>query len=115
MRRLASHFLIAPDLLSKNGVIEINNQKLIRIFSLNEEIESAAWFPGILILSSHQIDVTKINSEMINAIGENISSFIADYLSPTIVGEDVYVYHISSVDLSSFSITKESKITELEC
>jgi len=43
MKRIASHFLIlSPNALYKKQVIEIEDQRLIRFFPLEEEIESVS-------------------------------------------------------------------------
>lgn len=114
MKRLASHFLIlSPDKIYKKQVIEIDNKRLIRIFSLKEEIESVSWMPGIIFLSSRKIDIYEIRKELKEAVGETIHSFLNKYYTRINSDDSIYIYFFSSIDLSTLSILEETSIEEL--
>ena len=111
MKRIASHFLIlSPDTLYKKQVIEIENQRLIRFFPLEEEIESVSWMPGVIFLSSQKIDLSKMRKELKEAVGEKVCSFLDKYYSNISLDDFIYIYFFSLMDLSTLTITQETGI-----
>ena len=52
MKRFASHYLFMPDVgFIKQQVVEITDEGVVRdTFPLTEEIESAEWMPGVIVL-----------------------------------------------------------------
>jgi len=115
MKRIASHFLIlSPDIIYKKQVIEIDQQRLIQIFPLEEEIESVSWMSGVIFLSSQKIDLNEIKKKLKKAINENLIAFLSEYTSNNVkIGNPVYAYFFNSVELSTLSILDETSIEEL--
>lgn len=114
MKRIASHFLIlSPDALYKKQVIEIEDHRLIRFFSLEEEIESVSWMSGVIFLSSQKIDLNKIKEELKDAVGEKIYTFLNKYYSSINLNDSICIYFFSSINLSTLTITEETSIEEL--
>ncbi len=56
MKRYASHFLLLPGYgYLKQSVVEMEGNRVTRIFLLSEEIENTEWLPGIIILLNKDI------------------------------------------------------------
>lgn len=114
MKRLASHFLIlSPSNIVQRGIAEIKENQLVRLSSLEEEIESTSWFTGIIILSLNKINCSEVNIAIKNGVGEKVTTFIGSYLSEVEIGDLVHIYNISSVNLETLTILESTKITEL--
>jgi len=114
MKRIASHFLIlSPDTIYKKQVIEIEDQRLIRFFPLEEEIESVVWMPGVIFLSSQKIELNEIRRELKVAVGEKICSFLHKHYSSINSDDPIYIYLFSSIDLSKLTIVHETCVEEL--
>ena len=114
MKRIASHYLIlSPDNLYKKQVIEIDQQHLVRFFTLEEEIESVIWLSGVLFLSKTEINLSEVRKELKNLIGEKLLDFISKYSTDIKVGDQVYVYLIDSVDLFNLTIVSETNIEKI--
>lgn len=114
MKRIASHYLyLSPDMLYKRQVVEIDQDRFVRYFPLEEEIESVLWMPGVLFLSSRPIDFNEIREAIKGAVGENLAAFLERYSAPVNSGDTVSVYLITSIDLSSLTIQQGSDITAL--
>lgn len=112
MKRFASHFVILPpDNVIKSGVVEIDNNKLVSCFSLTEEVESASWFSGIIYVSAEEINLLDVRMELNKSLGKEITLFMRKYSSKVEIGDKVYLYNISNIDLNSFSILVGAKIT----
>ncbi len=114
MKRFASHLLIlSPDIIYTKQVIEVENQLLVRIFPLEEELESVSWLSGVLFLSSQKMDINTIIKKLREAVGVRLPSFLSKYSSNVSIGDLIYVYLVSSVDLPTLSILPETQIEEL--
>lgn len=114
MKRIASHYLIlSPDNLYKKQVIEIDQQRLVRFFTLEEEIESVIWLSGVLFLSKKEINLSEIRKELKNSIGDKLLDFISEYSTNTKLGDPVFVYLIGSVDLFNLAIVNETYIEKI--
>ena len=114
MKRIASHYLIlSPDNLYKKQVVEIDQQCLVRFFTLEEEIESVIWLSGILFLSKKEINLSEIRKELKDSIGEKLLDFISEYSTDIKVGDQVYIYLIDSVDLFNLTILSETYIENI--
>ncbi|SHE36803.1 hypothetical protein SAMN05444405_101220 [Bacteroides luti] len=114
MKQIASHYLIlSPDNLYKKQVIEIDQQRLVRFFTLEEEIESVIWLSGVLFLSKKEINLSEIRKELKNSIGEKLLDFISEYSTNTKLGDPVFVYLIGSVDLFNLAIVNETYIEKI--
>lgn len=115
MRRIASHFIILSSTnILKQGAVEIENNQLVKTFSLTEEVESASWFSGILFISSHQIDLYAIREKLKEAKGKYLITILDGYFSDIKKGDRIYIYAISHVDLNTFSILENANIDELK-
>jgi hypothetical protein len=114
MKRIASHYLIlSPDNMYKKQVIEIDQQHLVRFFTLEEEIESVIWLSGVLFLSKTEINLSEVRKELKNSIGEKLLDFISEYSTNTKLGDPVFVYLIGSVDLFNLAIVNETYIEKI--
>ncbi len=57
MKRYASHLLFFPAYgYVEQYAIEMREGQVVRIFPLEEEIESTEWLPGIIVLLSNEDD-----------------------------------------------------------
>lgn len=53
MKRYAAHYVWSGKTgFLKQQVIEMEKEKVCRIFPLSEEIESVEWFPGVIVLTA---------------------------------------------------------------
>lgn len=51
MKRYASHFLFFPDYgYLERHAVEVCRGRIVRIFPLEEEVESTEWLPGVIAL-----------------------------------------------------------------
>ena len=55
MKRFAAHYVWSGNAgFQKHQVIEMEEEKVWRIFPLTEEMESVEWFPGIIVLTTEK-------------------------------------------------------------
>lgn len=55
MKRFASHYLFLPENgFLKQYVVELDGERVIRLFPLTEEIESVEWLPGVIVLTNEE-------------------------------------------------------------
>lgn len=115
MRRIASNYIILSSTnIIKQGIIKIENNQLVEVSSLTEEVESASWFSGILLISSSPIDLSSIKCKLKKANGGNLITILCDYFSNIKIGDNIYTYAINNVDLNTFTILDDANIDELK-
>ena len=118
MRRIGAHYLyINPDVLLKNGVVEIDDKNIVTdYFSLNDiDVESSKteFYTGFLAPAFVDITIHQLWKMQQNFPNSNIIDFIKSTSASIEKGKQVEIWLVENLNLVDLKITAETKIRKL--
>jgi len=118
MRRIGAHYLyINPDVLLKNGVVEIDDNNIVTdYFSLNDiDVESAntEFYTGFLVPALANITIHQLWEMQQNLPNSNIIDFIKSASASIEKGRQTEIWLFENLNLIELKITAETKIRKL--
>ncbi len=102
-RYAASYVYLSPGQVYKQSVVELEGEKVIRLFPLKEEIESTVWLDGIILLSSFSGYTLKADVTFKGILKDLCNQRVAP----------VYAYHLSGIELQTWRLLSSVKLTRL--
>lgn len=99
MKRYASHYIfIATEGYLRQGVVEMDEGRIIRLFPLTEEIENTEWLSGAILICPETLEHTISGSEIFQEIRWYPLKLDNRRFEET---DNLSAFHFSSFDLIS--------------
>lgn len=102
-RYAASYIYLSHGQVYKQFVVELEGEKVTRLFPLKQEIESTVWLDGIILLSSFSSYTLKMRTTFMGLL-KNLCNQNA---------VPIYAYHLSGIELQTWRLLSSVKLTRL--